>query len=105
MLPIGFKALKRDLEIYLVRRGEDEYLLHPRSDTSRPMTPAAVHNGLKRALQRAGLPNTIILCYREVAGLPPEIVGGRVPKLVDFSSAALLAVTDGRLPASDPRRP
>jgi site-specific recombinase XerD len=61
VLPLGFPALKRDLEIYLVGRGGEEHLLYPRADVSRPMSPPAVHNWFKRCLKRAGLPSTMKL--------------------------------------------
>ena len=61
VLPLGFKALKRDLEVYLVGRGREEHLLHPKADSSRPMSPAGVHNWFKRCLERAGLPQSMKL--------------------------------------------
>jgi site-specific recombinase XerD len=61
ILPLGFKALKRDLEIYLVGRGPDGYLLYPKNDVARPMTPPSVHRWFKQCLERAGLPDTIKL--------------------------------------------
>ena len=59
IMPIGFKALKLDLEIHLMARGGDEYLLNPQGDETRPMTSAGVHLWFKRCLDRAGLPSTI----------------------------------------------
>jgi integrase/recombinase XerC len=59
VLPIGFPDLKTDLEVHLVGRGPEEFLLYPKSDTSRPMDPASVHRWLKTCLERAGLPGTI----------------------------------------------
>jgi integrase/recombinase XerC len=61
VLPLGFKALKRDLEVHLVGRDAHEYLLHPRHDRMRPMNPATVHRWFKACLERAGLPGTIKL--------------------------------------------
>lgn len=60
-VPLGFPSLKKDVEVYVVGRGGDEYLLYPKSDTSRPMSHAGVHNWFKRALKRAGLPESIEL--------------------------------------------
>jgi len=59
VLPLGFKTLKRDLEVYLVGRGAGEYLLYPKDDTTHPMNPASVHDWFKRCLKLAGLPPTI----------------------------------------------
>jgi site-specific recombinase XerD len=61
VLPLGFAALKRDLEVYLVGRGADEYLLYPRTDTARPMNPASIHKWFKRCLRLAGRPSTMKL--------------------------------------------
>jgi site-specific recombinase XerD len=61
VLPLGFKALKRDLDVYLVGRGREEYLLYPKADSLRPMSSAGVHNWFKRALERAGLPASMKL--------------------------------------------
>jgi site-specific recombinase XerD len=57
--PIGFPDLKTDLEVHLVGRGPDEYLLYPKTDSSRPMDPGSMHRWFKRALERAGLPTTV----------------------------------------------
>jgi site-specific recombinase XerD len=56
---LGFKALVRDLEIYLVGREADDYLLFPRADVMRPMGRTAIHYWFKRCLEFAGLPTTI----------------------------------------------
>lgn len=57
-LPL-FESIVRDLEVYIVGRGRDEYLLYPQSDVSRPMSGMGVHNWFKRCLERAGLPSTM----------------------------------------------
>ena len=44
VLPLGFKTLKRDLEVYLVGRDAREYLLYPKDDLTRPMHRASVHD-------------------------------------------------------------
>jgi site-specific recombinase XerD len=36
-----------------------EYLIYPKSDTSRPMDPASLHRWFKQCLKRAGLPQSI----------------------------------------------
>jgi integrase len=59
VLPLGFKTLKRDLEVYLVGRDAREYLLYPKDDLTRPMHRASVHDWFKRCLEVAGLPLTI----------------------------------------------
>lgn len=59
ILPIGFPDLKTDLEVHLVGRDPEEYLIYPKADTSRPMDPGSMHRWFKRALERAGLPTTI----------------------------------------------
>lgn len=58
-VPLGFAGLKADVEVYIVGRGPKEYLLYPKKDVSRPMTAVGVHLWFKRALKRAGLPETI----------------------------------------------
>jgi integrase len=60
-MPLGFRTLKRDLEVYLVGRASDEYLLAPRSHPTRAMNPASVHRWFKRCLERAGLPTGVKL--------------------------------------------
>ena len=64
--PLGFKTLKRDLEVYLVGRDANEYLLHPRHDRMRPM-PATIHRWFKACLRRAGLPETVKVQLRHSA--------------------------------------
>jgi site-specific recombinase XerD len=59
VMPLAFADLKRDLELYAVGRDPGEYLLYPKLDPLRPMTPPSVHRWLKRCLQRAGLPATV----------------------------------------------
>jgi site-specific recombinase XerD len=59
VLPIGFPDLKTDLELHLIGRNPDEYLLFPKQDSSRPMDAASMHRWFKRALEKAGLPTTI----------------------------------------------
>ena len=61
VMPIAFEDLRTDLELHLIGRDPDEYLLYPRSDTSRPMDQATVHRWFKKALERAGLPVSIKL--------------------------------------------
>lgn len=60
-VPLGFPSLKDDVELHVVGRGGDEYLLYPKLDVMRPMSPAGVHYWFKRALERAGLPASIEL--------------------------------------------
>jgi hypothetical protein len=54
VMPLAFPDLKADLELHLVGRNPDEYLLYPRKDPTRPMDPASLHRWLKRSLERAG---------------------------------------------------
>jgi integrase/recombinase XerD len=60
-LPIAFDVLLSDLELYLIGRGGDEYLLYPKDDVSRPMTAAGVHYWFKRCLRRADMPASMML--------------------------------------------
>jgi integrase/recombinase XerC len=59
VMPVGFSDLKADLEVHLVGRDPDEYLLYPKKDPMRPMSLSAVHRWFKKALAKAGLPATI----------------------------------------------
>jgi site-specific recombinase XerD len=59
VMPLGFAQLKADLELYLVGRDLDEYLLYPRSRRLEPMDPATEHRWFKACLRRAGLPETV----------------------------------------------
>ncbi len=59
VLPLGFAQLKTDLELYLVGRDVNEYLLYPKTRTLEPMDPSAVHRWFKTCLTRAGLPATV----------------------------------------------
>jgi integrase len=61
VLPLGFKALKGDLEVSLVGRDPGEYLLHPRHNPMQPMDPSTEHYWFKGCLKRAGLPETMKL--------------------------------------------
>lgn len=49
VLPLGFKSLKRDLDVYLVGREATHYLLHPRHDRMRPMIRRRFTDGSRRA--------------------------------------------------------
>ena len=61
VLPIGFQDLKADLEVHLVGRDPEEFLIYPKGDAARPMDSASVHRWFKKALERAGLPTAIKL--------------------------------------------
>jgi integrase len=52
VLPLGFKTLKADIEVYVVGRDASEYLLHPRHDLRKPMDKATVHRWFKACLKR-----------------------------------------------------
>ena len=54
-----YAALAREIEVYLVGRGEDEYFLYPRKDVTRPMSRQAVHNWFKRCLEAAGMSQAV----------------------------------------------
>jgi integrase len=55
-LPIVYDDLRKALYFHLQVRGghPDEYLLYPKSDRHRPLTPSALHRWFKRCLERAG---------------------------------------------------
>jgi integrase/recombinase XerC len=59
ILPLGFAHLKSDLEVFLIARNLDEYLLFARNRTEEPMDGSSVHRWFKRCLERAGLPAKI----------------------------------------------
>lgn len=59
VLPLGFDALRGDLAAYMLDRHPDEYLLYPKNETRKPMTPSSVHRWFKRCLARAGLPDSM----------------------------------------------
>lgn len=59
VMPIAFPDLRSDLELHLIGRSPEEYLLHPQGDPLRPMNPASIHRWEKRCLERAGLPSSI----------------------------------------------
>jgi site-specific recombinase XerD len=61
VLPLGFKALKTDLEAHLVGLDAEEYLLYPKTSRTLPMSAPSVHRWFKRCLERAGLPATMKL--------------------------------------------
>jgi len=60
-MPLGFAQLKTDLELHLIGRDLDEYLLYPKNRRHEPMDPASVHRWFKTCLERAGLPATVKL--------------------------------------------
>jgi len=47
------------LNLELLTREPDEYLLYPRTRTTDPMDPPSLHRWFKTALKRAGLPESI----------------------------------------------
>jgi site-specific recombinase XerD len=63
LLPIENAGLSQDL--YLHINGESrkpaEYLLYPRGHRERPMNPSSVHRWFKRCLEKAGLPQSVML--------------------------------------------
>ncbi len=63
VLPLEFADLREDCYLHIVGEGRhpDEYLIYPRADPTRPMDPASLHRWFKRALRRAGLPETVKL--------------------------------------------
>jgi integrase/recombinase XerD len=56
---IAIQSLKDDLNLELLTREPDEYLLYPRERTTDPMDPASLHRWFKNALKRAGLSESI----------------------------------------------
>ena len=100
--------------MYLVGRGGDEYLIYPKRDVLRPMSPAGIHYWFKRCLDRAGLPATIMLhelrhsagdnLWRESGNLTmaqqllrhasPATTAGYVHPLLDDLEAALAALDE-----------
>ena len=60
-VPLVYPTLKSDIEIHIVGRAAKEFLLYPKLNITQPMSEAGVHNWFKRALKRAGLPETIKL--------------------------------------------
>ena len=60
---LGIPSLRDDLYLHIQgeQRASGEYLLYPRSDTSRPMDQASVHRWFKRCLENAGLPTTMMI--------------------------------------------
>ena len=55
-LPIVYEDLRKALYFHLQIRGghPDEYLLYPKTDRHRPLTPSALYRWFKRCLERAG---------------------------------------------------
>ena len=56
---IAIQTLKDDLNLELLTREPDEYLIYPRERKTDPMNPATVHRWFKKALKRAGLSESI----------------------------------------------
>jgi integrase len=78
ILPLGFAQLKSDLELHLVARDLNEYLLYPRARTLEPMDSSSVHRWSKRCLEQAGLPATVN---------PAPALGRRQPVAADRGPA------------------
>ena len=58
-VPLAYPTLTNDVEVHIVGRAAKEYLLHPKLNITQPMTSVGVHLWFKRALAKAGLPETI----------------------------------------------
>ena len=56
---IAIPSLKDDLNLELLTREPDEYLLYPRERKADPMDAASLHRWFKKALKRAGLSESI----------------------------------------------
>jgi len=61
VMPIAFLDLAEDLRLELSTRAAAEYLIYPKTQRRRPMTPPSVHRWFKKALERAGLPAAVKL--------------------------------------------
>lgn len=63
LMPLGPRTLRDDLYMHIQaeQRGDNEYLLYPRSHRHRPMDPASVHRWFKRCLERAELPSRAMM--------------------------------------------
>ena len=59
VMDIAIPSLKDDLNLELLTREPDEYLIYPRERKTDPMDPASLHRWLKKALKRAGLSTSI----------------------------------------------
>ena len=59
VMDIAIQSLKDDLNLELLSREPNEYLLYPRQRTTDPMDHASLHRWFKKALRRAGLPESI----------------------------------------------
>ena len=55
VIPLASTTLGSDLEIHLVGRGGDEFLLYGKSDALRPMSREGQNRWFKRCLERAEL--------------------------------------------------
>jgi hypothetical protein len=76
VLPIGFSDLKTDLEVHLVGRNPDEYLIYPKADTSRPMDAASMHRWFKRCWS---VPACRPRSKRTSFATPRQIISGEPP--------------------------
>ena len=54
VVDIAIPSLKDDLNLELLTREPDEYLIYPRERKTDPMDPASLHRWLKKALRRRG---------------------------------------------------
>ena len=59
VMPIALEDLKSDLELHLIDRNEDEYLLYPRSDPTRPRDRPARTDGSSVVWNERELPTAI----------------------------------------------
>jgi site-specific recombinase XerD len=59
VLPLAFKALKRDLETHLLGRNPVEFLLYAKNSARKPMSYQGVQDWFKRCLRQAELPTSI----------------------------------------------
>ena len=59
VMDIAIQSLKDDLNLELLTREPDEYLLYPRERKTDPMDAASLHRWFKKALTRAGLSESI----------------------------------------------
>jgi integrase len=105
VLPIAFPDLREALYLHIQaeRREPLEYLLYPKSDRTKPLSSAGIHNWFKRCCEQAGVPGYSMHQLRQAAADDLRRATGSTEAAQELLRHKSVATTEG-LPRRGRRR-